>query len=143
MKIRNCTQSDIGSVYSLIKNELGYHNITESGVSERLEKLIASEEHIVLAAELDEEVCGLASFVREISLEVDGEYLRLLCLAVREDMQGKGVGSALLKKIEDIAAELGISLITLSSNFKRTDAHVFYEKNGFLKTSFTFKKYLR
>lgn len=143
MKIRNCTQSDIGSVYSLIKNELGYHNITESGVSERLEKLIASEEHIVLAAELDEEVCGLASFVREISLEVDGEYLRLLCLAVREDMQGKGVGSALLKKIENIAAELGISLITLSSNFKRNDAHVFYEKNGFLKTSFTFKKYLR
>lgn len=140
MTIRECELSDIESVHSLIQNELGYCDITESGLLERLEKLIAAEEHTVLVAEIDGEVCGLASFIRELSLEVNGEYLRVLCLAVRADMQGKGIGSALIKRIEELAAEQGASLITLSSNFKRPAAHEFYEKNGFHKTSFTFKK---
>lgn len=143
MIIRECVLSDIAGVHSLLQNELGYGDITESGVLERLEKLTASEKHTVLVAELDGGICGLVSFVRELSLEVDGEFLRVQCLAVREDMQGKGIGSALMKRVEEIARERGLSPITLSSNFKRTAAHEFYEKNGFLKTSFTFKKFMR
>ncbi len=140
MIIRRCEPSDAESVCSLIKNELGYSNISKEGVSERLERLIASEYHTVLVAETDGGVCGLASFVRELSLEVEGEFIRVQCLAVKADAQGKGIGSALMKRVEEMALERGLSPIVLSSNFKRPRAHEFYEKNGFSKTSFTFKK---
>lgn len=140
MIIRKCEPSDAESVCSLIKNELGYSNISKDGVSERLERLIASEYHTVLVAETDGVICGFASFVRELSLEVEGEFIRVQCLAVKADAQGKGIGSALMKRVEEMALERGLSPIVLSSNFKRPRAHEFYEKNGFSKTSFTFKK---
>ncbi len=58
MIIRACELSDTESIHSLIKNELGYRDITKSGVLKRLEKLIATENYTVLAAELDGEVSG-------------------------------------------------------------------------------------
>lgn len=143
MIIRKCELSDAESICSLIINELGYYNISKEGIYERFERLLAAKEYTFLAAELDGEVCGFVSFVSELSLEVDGEYIRVLCLAVKSGLQGNGIGSELIKAVEYFAAERNAALITLSSNFKRPRAHEFYEKNGFIKTSFTFKKFMR
>ncbi|MDE6728552.1 MAG: GNAT family N-acetyltransferase [Oscillospiraceae bacterium] len=142
MIIRKCELSDITSVYELIKNELGYPNITESDVRKRFELMISLENYDVMVAEIDRKVCGFISTVKEISLEVDGEFLRVIGLAVRFEYQKSGIGSALLRTVEDIADEHNYGVITLSSNFKRTEAHKFYEKQGYSKTSYTFKKFM-
>lgn len=142
MIIRKCELSDAESICSLVVNELGYGNISEEGIRERFERLLTAKGYTFLVAELDGEVCGFVSFVSELSLEVEGEYIRVLCLAVKSGIQGNGVGSELIKAVEFFAAERNVALITLSSNFKRPRAHEFYEKNGFIKTSFTFKKYM-
>lgn len=141
MIIRKCELSDITSVYELIKNELGYSKITESDVQKRFELMSLLENYNVLVAEIDGKVCGFISTVKEISLEVDGEFLRVIGLAVRSEYQRSGIGSALLRAVEDIADEHNYGVITLSSNFKRTEAHKFYEKQGYSKTSYTFKKF--
>lgn len=142
MIIRKCELSDITSVYEIIKNELGYSKITESDVQKRFELMSLLENYNVLVAEIDGKVCGFISTVKEISLEVDGEFLRVIGLAVRSEYQRSGIGSALLRAVEDIADEYNYGVITLSSNFKRTEAHKFYEKQGYSKTSYTFKKFM-
>lgn len=142
MIIRKCELSDIAGVYELIKNELGYLNITENDVLKRFILMNSLGDYNVLIAENNGMVCGFISTVKEISLEVDGEFLRVIGLAVKEEYQRSGIGSALLRAVEKSALEHKFGVITLSSNFKRTDAHKFYEKQGYKKTSFTFKKYL-
>ncbi len=142
MKIRKCEFSDIASVYGLIKNELDYPDIVEISVQERFKKMMARGNYSVYVAETDGEVCGFISTVTEFSLEVEGEFLRIIGLAVKTEFQRSGIGSALVMFVEDIAVKNGYGVITLSSNFKRAEAHKFYEKMGYGKTSYTFKKYL-
>jgi GNAT superfamily N-acetyltransferase len=57
-------------------------------------------------------------------------------------MQGKGVGSQLLKWVEDYALERGIHTLCVASNLRRPGAHAFYERNGYDKTSYSFKRIL-
>lgn len=141
MIIRKCELSDITSVFELIKNELGYPKITESDVRKRFELMSLRKNYSVLVAEIDGKVCGFISTVKEISLEVDGEFLRVIGLAVRSEYQRNGIGAALLRTVEKTAAEHKYGVITLSSNFKRPEAHNFYENQGYEKTSFTFKNF--
>lgn len=141
MIIRKCELADITSVFELIKNELGYPKITENDVRKRFELMSLRENYNVLVAEIDGKVCGFISTVKEISLEVDGEFLRVIGLAVKSEYQRSGIGAALLRVVEKTAKDHKYGVVTLSSNFKRTEAHKFYEKQEYEKTSFTFKKY--
>lgn len=142
MIIRKCEATDIPSVYQLIKKELDYPKIAENDVLKRYETMNSLGNYEVLVAESDGLICGFISTVKEISLEVDGEFLRVIGLAVKAEYQRRGIGAALLRAVEKTALEHKYTVITLSSNFKRKEAHIFYEKQGYKKTSFTFKKYL-
>lgn len=136
-----CTLNDARGLCELIRSELGYTDITEAEVRSSLEKMIASDNYFLLAAVKDGDVCGFISVVNEVSLEA-GEYCRVLGLAVRSEYQRQRLGTELLTLAESYAKTRGARLMTLSSSFKRTEAHVFYEKLGYLKTSYSFKKYL-
>ena len=51
-----------------------------------------------------------------------------------------GIGKMLMERVEELAKERGISMIGLASGFQRTEAHEFYERLGYQKTSFRFSK---
>ena len=142
MIIRKCELSDLASVYCLIKKELDYPDIAEASFQERLKKMMELGNYSVYVAETNGVVCGFISTVTEFSLEVEGEFLRIIGLAVKTEFQRSGIGSALLMFAEDNAVKNGYGVITLSSNFKRAEAHKFYEKMGYGKTSYTFKKFI-
>ncbi|MCV2359683.1 GNAT family N-acetyltransferase [Paucibacter sp. TC2R-5] len=52
-------------------------------------------------------------------------------VGVAADLQGQGVGRALMQDAVDLAAAAGCYKLALSSNLRRTEAHAFYEKLGF------------
>lgn len=132
---------DAEGLCELIRIELGYIDVTVDEVRASLEKTLASDVYFTIVAEKDGIICGYVSAVREVALEA-GEYYRVIGLAVKSEYQGQRVGTALLTLAESNAKAESARLITLSSSLKRTAAHVFYEKLGYTKTSFTFKKYL-
>lgn len=132
---------DVEGLCGLVRNELGYADVTANEVGVLLEKMLDSDNYFTIVAEADGIICGYISAVREISLE-SGEYYRVIGLAVKSEYQGQRLGTALLTLAESNAKVEGARLITLSSNFKRTRAHEFYEKLGYTKTSFAFKKIL-
>ena len=56
--------------------------------------------------------------------------------------RGKGGGGRLLGRAEELAREAGCNCLELDSAFHRTDAHRFYEREGYTKTGNTFEKEL-
>lgn len=59
---------------------------------------------------------------------VEGDHVLIGELAVSEEYQGKGVGSALLKALEAAASDIGQKTVLLGAY---QDAEVFYLKNGY------------
>jgi len=67
---------------------------------------------------------------------------RLLVEAVRvrSDLRSAGIGGAMMRWVTDVAAPaLGSSLVQLTSDASRTDAHRFYERLGFAASHVGFK----
>lgn len=62
--------------------------------------------------------------------------------AVRVDasLRGQGAGAALMADAEARARAAGASLMQLTSNASRTDAHRFYERLGYAPSHIGFKK---
>ena len=134
-----CRITDAEQLCVIIRKELGYTEITADKVRVSLEKMLGNDNYFTLVAEDNGEICGFIVSVREISLEI-GEYCRILALAVKKEYQRQKLGTTLITLVESKARSERAKLVTLSSQFKRTDAHEFYEKLGYEKTSFTFKK---
>lgn len=67
---------------------------------------------------------------------------RLLVEAVkvRGDLRSSGIGSAMMRWVTDVAAPaLGSTLVQLTSDRERVDAHRFYERLGFVGSHVGFK----
>ena len=69
-------------------------------------------------------------------------FLQVEHISVSPEVQRQGVGAALLKRVEQLAWEIGVTKIQLDSWSFNTEAHTFFEKNGFKKYNFRFWRYL-
>jgi GNAT superfamily N-acetyltransferase len=93
---------------------------------------------MALAVE-DETVLGLAVY-RWHENTFDGLKFYVDDLVTDEARRSSGVGHALIAHLENIARGLGAGGLVLDSGTQRTQAHKFYFREGFVITSFTFKK---
>lgn len=69
-------------------------------------------------------------------------FLNVEHISVSPDAQGQGIGAALLKRVEELAQEIGVTKIQLGSWNFNTPAHAFFEKHGFEKIEHRFLKKL-
>ena len=99
----------------ILRKPLGLH-FTE----EELEK---EKSHMHMAAFEDEQMLGCCMLVEE-----DPETVRLRQMAVVNDVQGKGIGRALMQFAENLARDRGYKRITMHA---RKAAIGFYEKMGY------------
>jgi len=63
-------------------------------------------------------------------------------LVTDEACRGQGVGRRLMDKLSETAKAAGAGSVVLDSGTQRTRAHAFYFREGFVITSFNFKKSL-
>ncbi|MCV2352793.1 GNAT family N-acetyltransferase [Paucibacter sp. B2R-40] len=86
----------------------------------------------VRLAETDERPVGtLTLFVLPMLSHQGTPSAVVESVGVAADLQGQGVGRALMQDAIDLAAAAGCYKLALSSNLRRTEAHAFYEKLGF------------
>ena len=57
--------------------------------------------------------------------------VNILGLAVAEEYRHKGIGSLLLKAVEQWSEEKNIHFVRLNSGIDRVEAHKFYRTNGY------------
>ena len=137
--IRELDKKDYPDIVLLRNNELG-GNITLEELSAKMDIMNKNEYYKTFVALYENNVVGFISTIIVLAVEFPIGYLRIDGLAVNKNIQSKGIGTKLLVYAENYAKEKGITASSLNSNFKRTDAHTFYEYNGYTKHAYYFVK---
>ena len=107
---------------------------------ERLARLASAGER-VLVAEQNGRVTGLITVHPGTHvLHRPRPVGRITMLVVATIARGSGVGRRLVQEAERIAHEAGCGWFEVTSNLVREDAHAFYERLGFARTSYRFGK---
>ncbi len=89
------------------------------------EELEREQEDTLIGAFEDERILGCCLLTR-----VDDRMIRLRQMAVQNNLQGKGVGRALMIFAENIARDMGYDVLMMHA---RATALGFYEKLGYVK----------
>ncbi len=142
MEIRDCKESDFDMVLPLLR-QLWPDKLIEMETQRRVFALALREPGMrYICAEDAGAIVGFLSLTSRESLYRQGRLAYLDEIVVEEGRRGKGVGTALLGRAEELAREAGCNCLELDSAFHRTDAHRFYEREGYTKTGNTFEKEL-
>ena len=93
------------------------------GLSFTKEELEREKNNLHIVAYEDERMLGCCMLI-----EQDPQTVRLRQMAVMNDLQGKGIGKALMQFAENLARDRGYKRITMHA---RKNATGFYEKMGY------------
>lgn len=143
IKIREVVANDYTEVVFVWNDVLGIRNVNDENFRVTMEKMNKDGNYRTFIALFENDVVGFVTIVQALSVGVPIGYLHIQALAVKKEFQHGGIGTKLLRHTENYAKEIGISSIILCSGFKRTDAHAFYEHNGYDKDSYCFDKIIK
>ena len=90
------------------------------------EELEKEKDEVMMGAFEDDKMLGCCMLIKE-----PGNTLRLRQMAVLNNVQGKGIGRALMNFAENIARDMGYKKLTMHA---RKTAAGFYEKQGYQVT---------
>jgi predicted GNAT family N-acyltransferase len=93
------------------------------GLSFSTDELEKEKDHLLIAAYEDDHMLGCCMLVKENTYTA-----RLRQMAVINDLQGKGIGKALMQFAENLARDRGFRKLTMHA---RKNAIGFYEKLGY------------
>jgi GNAT superfamily N-acetyltransferase len=133
LSIRRVAPGDADRVAVLL-GQLGYPT-TAPPVGARIERWLADERSVLLAAEIGGSVVGVAALHVIPFLEYDESRGRLVALVVDDTVRGKGVGRELVAEVEREARRLGCRELELTSRRTRPEAHSFYRGLGYQDSS--------
>lgn len=138
-EIRTARPADAKALAELIKF-LG-HAIDEKTVRANVAQLAKAGEAPLVAAECGQ-VLGLCGTHTTLTVHRDAPLGRITILVVAEEAQGRGIGRLLVEAAEGRLRKAGCKLVEVTSNDRRADAHVFYRRMGYERTSIRFIKTL-
>lgn len=102
------------------------------GMSFSADELDKEKDNLLMAAYEEDQMLGCCMLVEE-----EPGTVRLRQMAVVNDLQGKGIGKALMQFAENLARDRGFRKITMHA---RKNALGFYEKMGYRKIGEEFQE---
>lgn len=139
LRIRQAVPEDAPAL-ALLLDQLGYPT-DAADVPKRLENVYARPGSTVLVAENENgDVAGVVTVLLLQTLHTNEPAAWLTAVVVEEKSRGKGVGSALVKRAEEWAAEHGALRISLTSALHRESAHEFYKARDYEHTGVRLSK---
>ena len=138
--IREIESRDYGAVAAIWRDVLGFVSVTDENAADTYEKMRGDSRYRTFVADADGEIVGFVTAVQTLAIGYPNGYIKMNGLAVLPEFQRHGIGKKLMERVEKLAVERGASAIGLASGFQRTGAHEFYERLGYRKTSFWFRK---
>jgi predicted N-acetyltransferase YhbS len=139
LTVRPAEPRDAAELAKLI-GQLGYE-VAQAEAAERLAAM-AAEGRLVLVAELDGAVIGCLSTSIMRVLHRPAPVGRISMMVVDEALRGRGIGAQLVRAAEEALAAQGCYMVEVTSHVHRTDAHRFYERLGYERTSVRLAKEL-
>ena len=140
MNIRLAYSKDAEAIQNLIA-QLGFSHSYEF-ISTKLEKLLDSPNDQIFVYEDHATVKGLITLHFSVQLAFEGDFMSIGYLVVDENSRGQEIGKQLEEFATQVAKDRSCSLIEVYSQVKRTDAHRFYERQGYTVAEKFFSKSL-
>lgn len=133
---RPATWDDRARILDLISTMGGHEDLlAHRDPMRELGALLRNSNARALVACDDDRVVGVI-FVQARSSITSGERIAWLGgVAVDRAKRGSGIGARMLSAADDAARLLGCTSIALQSSARRTEAHAFYRKNGYVEES--------
>ena len=129
MMVREARARDARQIHDLYQDVMQYDFPVEQ-MEKMIEIVYRDNNNYVFVAVENEKIQGVIEVVIKYSIHKE-PYLIINTLAVALDAQRKGVGTKLLAYVETFAKVHQLGSINVGSQFKRKNAHRFYQKNGF------------
>ena len=121
--------------------ELGYPAAVED-IPGRLRSLAHFPVALALVATMNDEVVGLITSHVFPAIHSAQPVAWITSLVVSTEHRGKGVGSALVARAEQWAADNGAARVAVTSGLQRESTHGFYEQRHYERTGLRFAKTL-
>ena len=137
VSVRDAVIADAEALTALIR-ELGY-SATPAETAARFQGLLA-EGKPPLIAQVGGVVVGMLTWNVMPVLHRRGPVGRISALIVTEGARGQGIGRALVAAAAERLGAQGCILLEVTSNVRLEQAHAFYERLGFERTSWRFAK---
>ncbi|HSG34601.1 MAG TPA: GNAT family N-acetyltransferase [Sphingomonadaceae bacterium] len=132
MRIRPAAAQDCAALEALIE-QLGYE--AQAGdIAARLAEIRADGREVLVAEEGGRVVGCLSTSIMRV-LHRPKPVGRISMMVVADGLRGQGIGAALVRAAEEWLVAQGCGMVEVTSNNRRADAHRFYEKLGYEKTS--------
>ncbi|MDT0621910.1 GNAT family N-acetyltransferase [Croceitalea vernalis] len=139
MTIRNAIKSDVSAIVQMIANDkLGklrenYQNPLPDRYYEAFQNITNDPNQELIVIEDNNKVIGTLqlSFIQYLTYQ-GGIRAQIEAVRVHEDYRGKGIGQKLFKWAISKAKDKAAHVVQLTTDKKRPEALVFYEKLGFI-----------
>ena len=143
VELRNCTIEDISALLPLME-QFG-RPATKDVLSARFQSFIQNMGYGVVVACRDNQPIGLVAWSKSQFFIYDKIRFYIEILVVDERYRRAGIGTKLIKFVEDFACTVGPSVIDLTSHVRREKdgAHAFYKKLGYKNEGEREKRYFR
>jgi GNAT superfamily N-acetyltransferase len=114
--------------------------LKEELILQRLEEMKTTGFNIIGANDkLDDTLMAISGFWVNTKL-YSGRYLEIDNFVVGANHRGKGLGKLMVDWMENYAKSINCQMIMLDAYIINTEAHKFYEREGFTKKGFHFLK---
>ena len=136
---RQATLADFDAIYDFVcglEDEIFDKNL----LRQCYEACLDTHNTHYLVATANSNPIGYISCHGQILMHHCGLVYEIQEMYVLPEYRCKGVGKILLEALEKRISNDNYVLLEVASNMKRIDAHRFYEANGFIKTTYKFKK---
>ena len=141
LKIRPAKEADV-EVLATLAAELGYPNETEA-IRTRL-RAIGESDLLLVALDANDKPVGFIQAHGVCIIEA-GFRVEILGLVVSSSARRSGIARGLIGEAERWAKTIGAEVVSVRSNTKRIEAHLFYPALGYkrIKTQAVYEKAVR
>jgi ribosomal protein S18 acetylase RimI-like enzyme len=138
ISVRSATIGDSVQIARLV-SALGYPT-SPAQMYKRLESILSNGDYVTTVACDGDQIVGFVGTRMGPFYEGDGRFGQIMALAVAGDHQRQGIGRMLLHAAESEVRRHEVSVLVVNSGNQRSDAHAFYEKNGYAWTGRRYAK---
>ena len=128
--IRDASSDDVNGIIEVLKT---IYLQDGAWARKALEKLLATENYVILVAMLDRKIVGFIDYYILPSVWEKGNEATINYFFIHKDYQGRGIGSKLLKEVIKQTDKMGIMELHVGTEKENKRAIRLYKQHGFLK----------
>lgn len=136
--IRTAQTGDSHEIKPLLM-QLGYPKLNDIEIQTKIIKY-SQNDYKIFVVDIGNRVVGFISLHCFEAFHSAGKIGRITALCIHEDFKGRGLGKELLQEAEKYFLQSGCIKLEVTSNNRRSEAHDFYLRRGYIEDSRKFVK---